>query len=89
MKYNIEKNEQFIKSMEPNKYCWFILVTLCIISAFAKDLKYENLFLVAWGFCVYYACYCVCWSLHAIVHAIIKKVCEKKQVKENIDNENI
>lgn len=89
MRYNIEKNGKFIKAMEPNKYWWFILVTLCIISALAKDLNYENLFLVCWGFCIYYAMYVVVWCLYAVVHAIIKHVHLKKQPKEKLDNEDI
>ena len=93
MKYNIEKNEKFLKGFAPSM---FDLVALCVSMlgcAICLDLglSYENSYTVSF-ICFVFECFFfkdLIWLIHCVIHAIFKYRNEKKEKKEvRQENEN-
>lgn len=87
MKFDLDKNIQFCKSMMPKLYDILAFVLASLIGAFAKDLGLECVMAVCGMVVLYELSYWCIWLIHACICVIFKYTREKRNKKEVNDED--
>lgn len=81
MKYDIEKNKKFLKSMEPTEVDKVLLWLFTFVGLYAYCNQWDDALLGFLSFGIMYkGMSVILWLIHCIIHAII---CKKRGV--NLD----
>lgn len=88
MKYNLDKNEKFLKSMEPKAYDYILFLLSLVGGALGVDLGFELFTNVCGAIFFYYCIYALVWFTHCIIHLIIKIKNQKKEAPKEVINED-